>query len=118
MPEQVETLYTLADRVMRRYIKIYLQLARNTNGFSTLQESHLPDIEQRTIMLGGIGSPLAPVSVSANEVVAEWLRMQAVPFEVELAITKGVYIELREKVSGLVGELENATSNLYKLISN
>jgi len=109
MSEQAETLYTLAGRVMRRYIRIYLDLARTTKGFANIEQTHLSDFEQKMIILGGIGSPLDPASVSSSEVTEEWLRMQAVPFEVERAITKGVYIELRVRVEALVEELEQAT---------
>ncbi len=114
MAEQAETLYSLAGRVMRRYVRIYLELARKTQGLAHLEPAHLPDFEQRMIILGGIGSPLDPANLSPDQVVDEWLRMQAVPFEIELAVTKGVYVKLRDRVETLVEELEQATESFLK----
>jgi len=103
---------------MRRYVKIYLELARKTQGLANLEPAHLPAFEQKVVVLGGIGSPLDPASLSPSQVVDEWLRMQAVPFEVELAVTKGVYIELRDRVETLVEELEQATEKFLKFDPN
>jgi hypothetical protein len=114
MPEEMETLYARADRVMRRYIKVYLEMAQMTKGFTNIEQIHLSDFEQRTIVLGGIGSPLDPASVSPERVAEECLRMQAVPFEVERAITKGIYVELRQRVRELVEQLEQATAGFME----
>lgn len=114
MAEQQETIYALDDRVMRRYIRIYLDLACTTRGFTNVERSHLLDFEHKVIVLGGIGSPLDPACVSSSQVVEEWLRMQAVPFEVERSVTKGIYIELRSRVEALVEELEQATAGFME----
>jgi len=114
MTKETETLYALADRVMRRYIKVYLEMARTTKDFTNVEQMYLSDFEQKVILLGGIGSPLDPASVSSDRVAEEWLRMQAVPFEVERAVTKVVYIKLRQRVEALVEELEQATASFME----
>lgn len=111
---ETETLYALAGRVIRRYIKVYLEMARTTKGFTDVKQTDLLNFERRVIVLGGISSPLDPAGVSPDRVAEEWLRMQAVPFEVEQAITKGVYIELRQRVEVLVKELEQATASFME----
>jgi len=114
MTKEIEPLYALADRVMRRYIKVYLEMARTTKGFTNVEQMNLPDFEQKAILLGGIGSPLDPASVSSERAAEEWLRMQAVPFEVERAVTKGVYIKLRRRVEVLVEKLEQTTASFME----
>ncbi|MBN1260898.1 MAG: hypothetical protein JXB35_09485, partial [Anaerolineae bacterium] len=114
MTQELETLYALADRVMRRYIKVYLEVARATKGLTNVAPMHLSSFEQKVILLGGIGSPLDPASVSSDRVAEEWLRMQAVPFEVERAVTKGVYVELRRRVESLVEVLAQATAGFME----
>src|SRR5437763_1872752 len=107
--ESSGTLYELADEIMRQYIKIYLELVRRTQGFVNLQAEHLEILEERVLVLGGTESPLDPVITSSDQVVEERLRMQAVPFDVEQAITKGVYIKIRARVAELVDQLYSAT---------
>lgn len=117
MSEKTVTLYALADAAMRRYIEVYVELARVTKGFTDLEQVHLSGLEQRAVVLGGIGSPLDPADTFSDQVIEERLRMQAVPFEVERAITRGVYIELRQRVKGLVEELEQASAGFMEFDS-
>jgi hypothetical protein len=80
---------------MKHSIDVYLDLTRHTNGLTAIEPHHVQTLEQKMVILGGIASPLDPAVVSAEQVVQEWQRMRAVPFAIELAITKGVYIQLR-----------------------
>ena len=109
-----ETLYSLAKRVMQHYINVYLELARQSLGFSNLSEEQLLNSDHKVIVLGGLGSPLDPFQVNSAQVVAEWQRMQAVPFDPELAVTKGVYIELRNRVKELAEKLAQVTENFMR----
>jgi hypothetical protein len=118
MNKESETLYSTGDRVMRKYIGIYLELARKSKGFTDLRREHLPGFEQKIMVLGGIGSPLDPADVDSDRVVGEWQRMRAVTFDVEKSITKGVYIELRARVRNLIGELKTSTSNFLSFDSD
>ena len=92
-----ETLYALATRIMRGYINIYLELAKESNGINDIKPEFLNSGEKRMIVLAGKKSPLDPLSSTAEEVVEEWKRLRAIPFDIEEAMTKGVYIKLREK---------------------
>jgi hypothetical protein len=44
--------------------------------------------------------------------------MQAIPFDVESAITKGVYIKLRSRVEKLLNELYNLTKGFEEFSSD
>ncbi|HLY30220.1 MAG TPA: hypothetical protein VKQ36_04280 [Ktedonobacterales bacterium] len=103
------TLYNLARKAMKASIPIYLELARKSRAFSAVESGHVQTIEEKSLLLGGIGSSLDPTFVSPQEVVNEWERMRAVPFEIEPAITRGVYLRLRTMAEQLVDELERTT---------
>lgn len=103
------TLYSLAMAVMKDYIRVYLKLSQETSAFAAITESHVQDLASRVVVLAGLNSPLDAASTPPKEVVEEWRRMRAVPFDVETAITKGVYTELRERTACLLDELEKQT---------
>ena len=108
------TLYEIALESMREYIQVYLDLARRTNAFTAIQPDNIQEYHQRVIVLGGINSPLDPSTISSEEVVQEWQSMRAVPFQVELAITRGVYIPLRNRTDQLIEQLDHDTSGFLE----
>jgi len=103
------TLYAVAGAAMADIIKVYLELAARTDGFNKLSADDVPDVTRRRIVLGGISSPLNEETVTPQEVVNEWSRMQAISFSVENAVTRGVYIVLRDRVGGLLVQMEAVT---------
>ena len=105
------TLYALAGKAMKEYIDVYLSLSRTTSSFTNVEAKDSRDFVQKLIILAGINSPLDPDSVDSHEVVQEWQRMRAVPFDVESAVTKGVYIQLRSRTEDLLTELGEATQD-------
>jgi len=94
---------------MADIIKVYLALAARTDGFNTLVSADMNSAVERRIILGGINSPLDAEIVTADDVVAEWTRMQSVPFSVENAVTRGVYIVMRARVTELLEHMRTAT---------
>ncbi|MGQ0631600.1 MAG: hypothetical protein ACT4P1_11190 [Sporichthyaceae bacterium] len=108
------TLYAVAGGAMAEIIKVYLDLAARTDGFNRLAVSDMSDAVERRIILGGINSPLDAEVVSAAEVVQEWTRMQAIPFSVENAVTRGVYIVLRSRVTELLEHMRVQTDDFKK----
>ena len=108
------TLYALAMEGIQQYIRIYLELTRQTIGFAAIQPEHVQSFEQRLVVLAGINSPLNPSTASPEAVIQEWQHMQAMPFDIELAITKGVYIQLRSRVGQLLDELNKATNGFLR----
>jgi hypothetical protein len=104
-----ETLYAVAGEAMDAEIEVYLDLATATDGFSRLSAADTDSVAKRRIVLGGIGSPLSPDDTTPEQVVDEWIRTQSVPFNVENAVTTGVYLRLRERVSELLSELSDQT---------
>jgi len=105
------TLYAVAGESMEQIIKVYLELAKETEGFNKLKIDDLDVVTKKRIILGGIGSPLDPETTSAQEVLDEWTRMQSIPFSVEDSVTKGVYLSLRERVEVLLEQMQTATTN-------
>jgi hypothetical protein len=113
-PEPNGTLYALAMDAIKDCIAIYLDLVERTKNFNALTAENLKTEKERIVVLGGLGSPLDYQKATAEEVVKEWQRMRAVPFDVESAITKGVYLLLRERTSQLLTELEKATDKFMR----
>jgi len=111
------TFYNIATEEMKRYIEIYLELTRQTNGLTNVKAEHIRDIDQKIVVLGGIGSLLNPDSVTSEVVALEWERMRAVPFDIERAVTKGVYIRLRSRSEILLNQLERDTEGFTKFSS-
>ncbi len=108
------TLYSLAMRAIKDYIAVYLQLSQQTSRFTVVQPEHVQSLAQKIVLLGGIDSPLDPLTATPEQTVQEWQHMQAIPFEAELAITKGVYIQLRERTRELLEELARATEGFLQ----
>lgn len=103
-----QTLYEVATQAMNEEISCYLDLARRTNGFTAVRKDNLTEEAYRRILLGGIGSPL-PSSITPSDAASEWERMQSVPFNVENAVSAGVYERLRERVAELLDEMSDDT---------
>jgi hypothetical protein len=108
------TLYALAAGAIRAYIEIYLQLVDATKGFTDVRPQDVQEASERIILLSGINSPVNWETASADDAVREWERMRAVPFDTEAAITKGVYLQLRDRVASLLDELEADTEGFLE----
>jgi hypothetical protein len=106
-----ETLYGLATSAMRYYIPIYLELTSKTKGFGDIKAEHVTTEDQRLIILSGINSPLNPHTTNGSQVVDEWQRFKAITFDIENAVTRGVYLQLREMTGNLLTELEAETNH-------
>ena len=112
-----KSLYDLATEAIASYIEIYLDLTRRTSGFNLLQPQHLGGVEEKVVILSGINSSLEPISATAEEIVAEWQRVQAIPFDTETAITNGVYRKLRNTVEVWLNDLEKDTKVWLGMLS-
>ncbi len=108
------TLYAVAGAAMADIIKVYLVLAARTDGFNRLVSADCQDVVERRIILGGINSPLDEATATPQQVVDEWTRMQSVPFSVENAVTRGVYIILCNRVTELLAQMERETESFTK----
>lgn len=104
------TLYSVANEAMLEIIDVYLELAKETNGFSAINPSQLDTLEKRRIILGGINSNLDVHTASPEVVVGEWERMSSIDFSAEEAVTKGVYAALASKVVGLLQALHKESA--------
>jgi hypothetical protein len=113
--ESSSTLYGIAMNLMKGYIDVYLKLVNETKGFALVEPKDTQEYEQKLIILTGINSNLNPINSTADDVVQEWERRQAIIFDVEASITKGVYIKMREVCKELINELRQIDTHLYML---
>lgn len=105
----VPTLYNLSKAEMERIIQVYLNLMQRTNGLSDLRTEHITTLDEKTIVLAGLGTDLSPNDASPAQIVQERNRLRAVPLDVERAITAGVYRQLRQTSSDMLDQLEEDT---------
>lgn len=108
MTSPPKTLYQIADVEIRRCIDVYLSLAKASKGLTAVVPQHLRDDRARAIVLAGVG--LVPRAATPQEVHAEWERRQALPFDLETAVTAGVYSNLRAVAESLYEEVRVQTN--------
>ncbi|CBN56725.1 MULTISPECIES: DNA methyltransferase [Kamptonema] len=106
---KTDTLYGLAKEAMEHYVRVYIELSRQSHALANIKPEHVQSLEQKIIVLTGINSSLDAASATVEQVVQEWQRVLAIPFDVEAALTKGVYEQMRERVRDLLSELEQET---------
>ncbi|HLO86807.1 MAG TPA: hypothetical protein VK203_17650 [Nostocaceae cyanobacterium] len=116
--ESNSTLYAVAMESIKKYIKIYLDLAKETKGFAVVEVQHIQTYEHKLIILAGISSNLDAVKVSAEAVVQEWERRQALIFDVEKSVTQGVYLKMREVAGEMITQLRQSTNDFQDLDVN
>jgi hypothetical protein len=104
----MESLYKIADREIRSCIADYLELSDASNGLAELKKSHLNTTRKKVIVLAGLN--VRKFDADAEEVVREWERRSAVPFELETAITTGVYTNIRKVGSDYLDTIEKESS--------
>lgn len=107
-----KSLYRLADQEIRRCIDAYLELAQASNGLTAILPEHLSDGRAKVIVMAGLGIALRPAA--PEEVHAEWKRRQALAFDLETAITAGVYTGLRTLAESLYEEVKSATDSFTR----
>lgn len=103
-----QTLYQTADSEIRRAIDAYLALARCSQGLTAILPQHLIDERTRVMVMAGFGIAVRPAT--AEEVCSEWLRRQAVAFDLEAGITASVYSNLRTVAETFYEQLNTATA--------
>lgn len=108
----MRTLYQIADAEIRRCIEVYLGLAQASKGLTALVPQHLTDERARIIVMAGLGIP--PRQATPDEVHAEWQRRQALTFDLETAITAGVYSNLRSVAESLYEEVSAQTNGFTR----
>jgi hypothetical protein len=104
------SLYETAREEMERLIEVYLSLLEASDGLSALKAEHLDGVDSRRIVLAGIGAPEDAESVDSDFAVREYGRRSAVTFDVETAITTGVYLVVRGRAAELLADLADDTS--------
>jgi hypothetical protein len=101
------TLYQLADAEIRKCISAYLHLTRQTQNLAVIQKKHVADQRARVILLAGLG--IRKFDVSAAEAIEEWKRRQAIPFDLETAVTTEVYRHIRVLGASFLDNVETTS---------
>ncbi|MBF0460338.1 MAG: hypothetical protein HQL87_02990 [Magnetococcales bacterium] len=104
----MKTLYKLADEEIRSCIFDYLAMAESTHGLTDIRPEHLDTERKKIILLTGIN--VRSYNITAWQAVDEWKRRQALHFDLETAITTGVYVNIREAGSQFLDEIEKQTN--------
>jgi hypothetical protein len=107
-----QTLYQIANYEIRRCIDVYLKLAKQSKGLTTLLPAHLTESRGRVIVMAGLGVSTRPAT--AEEVCSEWQRRQALSFDLETGITAGVYMNLRIVAETFYEQLNEATGGFTR----
>jgi hypothetical protein len=105
------TLYALAGQEMERLITIYLRLVESTAGLSSVHPDQIRGVDERRIVLAGLGAAEDAADVSPEFVAEEVQRRSAVQFDVEGAITTGVYLVLRQRTAQQLQVLATETDD-------
>lgn len=107
-----QTIYQKANEAMEFEIKRYLALTKITNGFSLIEPHHLFDTLDRLMFGAGIGLYISSSEIPSPErLIAEWKRKKAIPFDIEKAVTTGVYNSLRPFVEELFDDAASLTKD-------
>jgi len=109
MTESPKTLYQIADIEIRKCIQDYLDLLKETNNLNNVNSIILVEQRKRTILLTGLG--VYDHNLSANDACEEWKRRQAIPFDLEAAITFSVYHNARQSGIDFLDYVEKETNN-------
>ncbi|MBU4271264.1 MAG: hypothetical protein KKE86_12450 [Planctomycetes bacterium] len=109
------TLYQIADAEIRLCIESYLRLTKATKGLSFIKPADLGDERARTILLAGLG--VWNPSADATEACEEWKRRQAIAFDLEAAVTFGVYRNIRKCSAEFLDSVERATDGFTRFES-
>jgi hypothetical protein len=105
--DDTPTLYQLADTEIRRCISAYLHLMRETQNLAVIEQRHVADQRTRVILLAGLG--IRKFDVSPAEAIEEWKRRQAIPFDLETAVTTEVYRHIRALGASFLDNLETTS---------
>ena len=103
----MKTLYKLADEEIRLCIADYLALVDAAHGRTNIRPEHLDTERKKILLLAGFN--VRSFDLPPTEAVEEWKRRQALHFELETAITTGVYTDIRRAGSELLDEIEKRT---------
>ena len=103
----MKSLYELANEEIRACISDYLEMAKTTNALTNILPQHLNTFRKRVILLKGLD--LDNFNLTPEEVVTEWQRRLAVPFDLETGITYGVYTNIRQSGTSYLDEIEQQT---------
>lgn len=105
----MKSLYSIADEEIRVCITEYLELLEATSGLSSLKKSDINSDRKRVIVLSGLN--VHDIDKSVDETYDEWTRRRAIPFDVETAITTGVYSSIRAEGSNMLDFVEKNTKS-------
>ena len=109
--DSMKTIYQEAADAMNIEIQRYLNLLTLSNGLEDMREEYLSEPDTAKLFAAGIGAEwLENESDLAKQLIAERQRKSAVPFDVEQAVTVGVYNRVRPHVATLFEKAKKLTN--------
>jgi hypothetical protein len=108
MTASLQTLYQIADAEIRECIRVYLAMMRATSGLTRIRPRDFADNRALVILIAGLG--LQDFTLTAKDACEECKRRRAVPFDLERAITIGVYQNIRQAGARFLDAVEQATA--------
>ena len=106
----MKTIYQVAREAMDGQITRYLELLEATNGFEQIKKEHLEDPEIVILFSAGLGHRLDLNQKDYSSfLIREYHRKAAVPFDVEDAVSIGVYNKIRPYAELLYEKAEKLT---------
>ncbi|MBL1222078.1 hypothetical protein JET18_14600 [Chryseobacterium sp. L7] len=111
----METIYSKATTAINTEINIYLDLINQTNSFKELKTEIFNNKEFAEMFAYGIGTTIDFLRSDYKEyLINEYKRKSALKFDIENAVTYGVYKIVREYVIELYNGANNVTSGFKK----
>jgi hypothetical protein len=110
-PDLMETIYSKATIAINEEILVYLDLIKQSDGFQKLETKLFGNIDTARLFANGLGVEIPDdVQDYGNWLISEHQRKIAVKFDIEGAVTYGVYRKVRDYVSSLYDKIEVITS--------
>lgn len=107
----MKTIYQLAKEAMNLEIERYLNLLNLSNGLENVQAAHLSELDTAKLFAAGISVEFSSHETDlAKKLIEERKRKSAVPFDIEQAITMGVYNKVRLHVATLFETAQQLTN--------
>ncbi|HAI70290.1 MAG TPA: hypothetical protein DCM38_12750 [Gammaproteobacteria bacterium] len=115
----MKTIYQFAQDAMTVEIERYLNLLNLSNGLNNIREEHLLDADTAKLFAAGIGTEfLENEPHFAKQLIEERQRKSAVSFDVEQAVTVGVYNKVRPYVAILFDSAKKLTNGFTVFEAN
>ncbi len=110
----MKTIYQVAQELMRVEIDRYLYLAEVSDGFNKIEKKHLIDHDTALLFCAGIDSQINVDEDNYQYLINDFKRKPAVLFDIENAVSMGVYRQIRPYIRELYAKAIDVTNGFTK----